>query len=505
MFSCVLCQRSDFMAMTILNNSSTALSLGELNKNINKLGKTLTKVSTGQRIVRASDDAASFAISEKMREQIRSLEQDIQNVQNGSAMLRTAHGGIENIVDELRSLKELAINAANDSNTDEDRAIIQKEFDKRRDTIDDIATWTTYNTKPLLDGTYSNTAYKYILGSSGLADAFSPGSPNCKQVYVTETGYGHGIIPVISFMGTGEIWKNSPLTRATWINDDENNEDGLADIAVRMNFSTVGEGFAILCGGCSQYINIKFDNTIDPSSSFRSRNPAESSDDDSIENDLTIPIEYTIGTAGVTGKDLSKTLFESVKSMNSEEYVASAPNGVEIVMLDINHGVSLLQMNGEYYMTKEASPPLCIYNGLITEGDASSSYKEALTIHHGTRSNQATNFFINDMHSNALGINTAEVTIRSKATSAIGIIDEAIVYALHEATNVGAYLQRLDYTEANVTAQDESTQNAESTIRDADMAKEMTEYTKQNVLTQAAQSMLAQANQNLSGVLSLLQ
>ena len=109
------------------------------------------------------------------------------------------------------------------------------------------------------------------------------------------------------------------------------------------------------------------------------------------------------------------------------------------------------------------------------------------------------------MHSNALGINTAEVTIRSKATSAIGIIDEAIVYALHEATNVGAYLQRLDYTEANVTAQDESTQNAESTIRDADMAKEMTEYTKQNVLTQAAQSMLAQANQNLSGVLSLLQ
>ena len=155
MFSCVLCQRSDFMAMTILNNSSTALSLGELNKNINKLGKTLTKVSTGQRIVRASDDAASFAISEKMREQIRSLEQDIQNVQNGGAMLRTAHGGIENIVDELRSLKELAINAANDSNTDEDRAIIQKEFDKRRDTINDIATWTNYNTKPLLDGTYA--------------------------------------------------------------------------------------------------------------------------------------------------------------------------------------------------------------------------------------------------------------------------------------------------------------------------------------------------------------
>ena len=142
------------MAMTLLNDSSISLSLGELNKNINKVGKALTKLSSGQRINGASDDTASFAISEKMREQLRSLEQDIQNVQNGSSMLKTAHGGIENIIEELRSLKELAIDAANDSNTDEDRKTIQKEFDKRKDTINDIASWTTYNTKPLLDGTY---------------------------------------------------------------------------------------------------------------------------------------------------------------------------------------------------------------------------------------------------------------------------------------------------------------------------------------------------------------
>ena len=92
----------------------------------------MAKVSSGQRIVGASDDTATFAISEKMREQIRSLEQDIQNVQNGSSMLKTAHGGIENIVEELRTMKELAINAANDSNTDKDREIIQKEFDKNK-------------------------------------------------------------------------------------------------------------------------------------------------------------------------------------------------------------------------------------------------------------------------------------------------------------------------------------------------------------------------------------
>ena len=85
------------------------------------------------------------------------------------------------------------------------------------------------------------------------------------------------------------------------------------------------------------------------------------------------------------------------------------------------------------------------------------------------------------------------------------VIDAAIDYALNESTNLGAYLQRLEHTEANVTIQEENTQGAESTIRDADMAKEMTNYTKNNVLTQAAQSMLAQANQSASGVLSLLQ
>ena len=142
------------MAMTIMNNSSTSMTLGELNKNINKLGKSLAKLSKGQRILSAADDSSSFAISERMREQIRSLEQDVQNVQNGSSMLKTAHSGIENIVDELRSLKELAIDAANDSNTDEDRAIIQKEFDQRRATIDEIANWTNYNNKILLDGRY---------------------------------------------------------------------------------------------------------------------------------------------------------------------------------------------------------------------------------------------------------------------------------------------------------------------------------------------------------------
>lgn len=155
------------MSMVVQHNAAAQLALGELNKNINKVGDLLTKVSSGQRINSAKDDSAMYAISEKMREQIRSLLQDNQNVQNGSALFKVAEGGINNIVEELRNLKELAINAANDTNTDSDRATIQKEFVQKIANINDIATTTNYNGKTLLDGRFGDhneiiTKYKWI-------------------------------------------------------------------------------------------------------------------------------------------------------------------------------------------------------------------------------------------------------------------------------------------------------------------------------------------------------
>ncbi|MBR1729740.1 MAG: hypothetical protein IJ728_09480 [Selenomonadaceae bacterium] len=128
-----------------------------------------------------------------------------------------------------------------------------------------------------------------------------------------------------------------------------------------------------------------------------------------------------------------------------------------------------------------------------------------LWIQHGTKANQHTNIFINNMTTSAMMVDVADVTTKDRAVASIDYIDVAIEYALNEATNVGAYLERMEYTEANVTTENENTQAAESNMRDADMAKEITDYTKYNILSQSAQSMLAQANQNMSGVLSLLQ
>ena len=150
------------MAITVMYDAGAHISVNSLNQNLNQVGKSLEKISTGQKFNDANGNAASYAISEKMLEQIRSLYQDDQNVQNGSSMIKTAERGIDQIVNNLRTMKEKAIDAANDSNTDEDRATIQKEIDQRREVINDIALGTKYNGKILLDG-----RWKQQTGSTG--------------------------------------------------------------------------------------------------------------------------------------------------------------------------------------------------------------------------------------------------------------------------------------------------------------------------------------------------
>ena len=142
------------MAMVVKNNMSAVNTLNILNKNQSALAKSLQKVSSGMKINSAGDDASGYAISERMRVQIRSLDQDNQNTQNGNSMMRTAEGAVSSTVEILKTLKEKAISAANDTNTDDDRRIIQREINQMVDQIDDNAL-ATYNGKYLVDGTHN--------------------------------------------------------------------------------------------------------------------------------------------------------------------------------------------------------------------------------------------------------------------------------------------------------------------------------------------------------------
>ena len=140
------------MSMVIKNNKEAINALNTLNQNADDLSKSLQKVSTGMKINGAADDASGYAISERMRVQLRSLEADIANTQNATSLLKTAEGAVSSTVDILKTFKEKAINAANDTNTDSDRATIQKELNQYMSQIEDNAA-VTFNGKSLLDGT----------------------------------------------------------------------------------------------------------------------------------------------------------------------------------------------------------------------------------------------------------------------------------------------------------------------------------------------------------------
>ena len=179
------------MAMTIQHDGSSAMILGETAKNTNALSKNLKKLASGQKINGAGDDASGYAISEKMRVRLRALEQDTRNTQTGASLLKVAEGGVQSIIEELRTLKELALNAANDTNTDADRATIQKEFDQRRANIDNIAEETNYNGKILLNGTFRCTVegvpYRELIGTDTQTSTVTSGPVHTEDTATSTT------------------------------------------------------------------------------------------------------------------------------------------------------------------------------------------------------------------------------------------------------------------------------------------------------------------------------
>lgn len=150
--------------MSIVNNISSNMILGELHKNTKKKDKASAQLALGEKIRNAGDDASGLAISEKMRVRIRALGQDEANVKNGASMLRTAEGAIQSQINLLRTIKEKVIDAHNDTNTDTDRMIIQKEISQYYDEINDIAAETTFNKKLLLMGnTVQETVKSWVV------------------------------------------------------------------------------------------------------------------------------------------------------------------------------------------------------------------------------------------------------------------------------------------------------------------------------------------------------
>ena len=580
------------MAMVVKNNMSAVSTLNTLNKNSAALAKSLQKVSSGMKINSAADDASGYAISERMRVQIRGLDQANQNTQNGSSMMKVAEGAVSSTVDILKTLKEKAINAANDTNTDSDRQTIQKELNQSIDQIDDNAN-VTYNGKYLVDGskntigdaTYTSLSNQnlakgttgttkltdlarrsgdsleidktdkvtvsYVQGGKTYTTTFQAGDKTLNDVFqaaedIDSTGkiFADASNAAYQAASTSKAIDSSEVTsnvtsNATLVST--------AQAAKSTYTSSMNTAASSLATAVSTY-NAQADGTPAKGSKLATSLASFDSSKQSAEDYIAaVKADSNFASAkGATGYTAFSTAYSTAStavSTATSNYNATDANalaadkvhlltgsavgvaasrktvetadGTDAVTVLANKsgvqgqisGLSISVTDSEGNEKKTVNAALA-FGESVRAQDASED--NAITLQVGTNANTSIKVGLTDMRSEALGLKGSDgtklnISTQAKANAAMDVLDKAIQKALDQQTTIGSVESRLSYTSSNLTTASENVQSSESTIRDADMAKEMTEYTKNNVLLQAAQSMLAQANQSSSSVLSLLQ
>ena len=445
------------MAMVVKNNMSALSTLNTLNRNTKALSKSLQKVSSGMKINSAADDASGYAISERMRVQIRSLDQANSNAQNGGSMMKVAEGAVSSTVEILKTLKEKAVNAANDTNTDADRQTIQKELDQSIDQINDNAN-VTFNGQYLVDGSKNS---KTIATCTALTN----------QSLSTDTGSGTALTDLKARNGDSLNIQSTDTITVSWV----------------QNGKTYSTSYDVA--------KTKIQDIFTANTGLK----------DAANKPITVGsfIKFNSDTSEISKWDGSKN---QVKTASGEKAITlmAAYSGINNQISGFT--ISITDNTGA--VRKSANAALDAFDETLRAQNESKDNSINLQI--GTKANQTIKVGLTDMKAQALGLQgsdnaTIQVGNQKQANAAINVLDSAIQKALDQQTTIGAVQSRLEYTQSNLTTASENVTAAESTIRDADMAKEMTEYTKNNVLMQAAQSMLAQANQSSSNVLSLLQ
>ncbi len=455
------------MAQVIKNNKSAQNTLNTLNRNSKSLAKSLAKVSSGMKITSAGDDASGYAISERMRVQIRGLDQATANTQNATSLVKVASGALDSTVDILRTMKEKAINAANDTNTDADRATIQKEWDQMIDQIDDNAN-ITYNGKYLLDGSHDDV---HEATGAIFANDYLENDP---------TGIPATGVPMVELKDrNGQSLGIQDSDRITFSVVQQGR-------TYTHTFEVAGRNFAELYAGgirgqSNYFLKYAEDEGFQGGAAFRYGMQYYGKDG------------YGEGVAPADGR--RTTIISTEGDLLDANGKLLDPFYSDFTGPDYQIAGITMSVTDRYGKVKTSVNAVLNHFELAIRA-RNVSDDNAFVFQVGTKANQAIKLGITDMRSYALGLkgkdgHTVSLSTQANANAAIAVVDTALKMALDQQTTLGSVASRLEYTADNLRTGSENTQASESTVRDADMAKEMTEYTKTNVLTQAAQSMLA--------------
>ena len=428
----------------IINHNMNALNAHRnMTANTNSAGKSMEKLSSGLRINRAGDDAAGLAISEKMRGQIRGLDQASRNAQDGISLIQTAEGALNETHNILQRMRELAVQSANDTNITEDRAAIQEEINALTQEIDRISEQTEFNKQTLLDGSFNGTFQIGANGGQTISlgiNAMNSGSLGLiSGTTYSETSTG-------TALGTNKLELGEYTISGTKLLDSTGKEvTGVTVAADKITFAgTTATDYAFAKG------------------------------------DLKDGAKISVTDAGKATVEHRLELTAKGKELSAGNYSIDGKNVIK---------------DGKVVGTANTT------NGEV-DGLAANSFKIGDTVYNaqdlGIKAGQKIDGNI------SFTINGSDVSSSDKASGSIETINKAIENVSTQRAKLGAVQNRLEHTTANLNNTSENLTAAESRVRDVDMAKEMMTFSKNNILSQAAQAMLAQANQQPQGVLQLL-
>lgn len=547
----------------IINNNLNAMNAHRnMSFNTAQTGKAMEKLSSGLRINRAGDDAAGLAISEKMRGQIRGLDQSTRNAQDGISLIQTAEGALNETHSILQRMRELAVQSSNDTNTDADRASINTEITQLKDEVDRIGNTTEFNTKKLIDGSIGQ---KQLTGSdkaavissalgketaatvttAAVADAaFVPanGTLDLKidganiSVSLTAsdyTGFKSGaVVNTEAYAAKLQEDINSAIEAYNKSNDTKISnvtvtESAATDGTISIKSGSVGATSTVdvVASVTSAAYGLTADATTPRSSTglegtFSAAGAAQVT---AIANgatsarEMTMTIDGTdikvdLATVGVATYNANTDMSTFATNLQSDintaitNYNATVPTEkqVQSVNVSIKDGSVVVESGSDKatssikFDNSEAAQLL----GLAKQNSATQG--GGLDFQIGANQKQTMKVTIEDMRTDALKIKDVDLSTKAGAQEALTKINDAIEKVSSQRSNLGAFQNRLEHTINNLGTSAENLTAAESRIRDVDMAKEMMNFTKNNILNQAAQAMMSQANQQPQAVLQLL-
>lgn len=437
-----------------------------------ELNKTLNKLSSGYQINQAADDAAGLTISEKMRGQIRGLEQAAENIQDGISLVNVADSAMGIIQDpNLIRLRELAIQSANDTNTDEDRQKIQTEVDAIIEGIRDIGNNTEFNGMKLLAGTLDKDNNNHNVFSGSLANYVQQ---------VTTTG---GVTDVYSYNGKDYA---SAIIDFSNINS--------AQDASKLD----GKGVYYTCCTCNKAYSIKFVNGTPDTSRLNEENPVMEVDISSITNGTDLVdkiIETAYGQPGYVHDPANQTPPSTATSFVNH-YSQLASDEAKIFIYDNREGYN----NEPWPMSGSGVFELNVFGEPAVEPELFFHLKIQL----GSNENQNLQISIPNVTVEYLKLDPLKMDTQAQANAALTKLDAVMAKVSKSRSIMGSYANRLEHAYNTASNTGENLTKAESNLRDADMANEITKLNKDQVLLQSSQSMMTQINQMSQSILEIL-